>query len=301
MVEPTVESLVRSFTGVRIFQANGRLAPHKPLLLIIALSRVQSGQPRLSKYEEIHPLLAELLGRFNPTGLRHTHYPFWRLQNDPGHIWEIPERETILKANAASAKPDNVPRGLLVAHQARGGFPEGIFGFLRKHPSVVNQLAEEILQTNFPSTYHEDILDAVGFPWVVEEERGRKRDPGFRGKVLAAYNYTCAVCSYDGRLGEKSLGIEAAHIRWHSAGGPDEVDNGLALCTFHHKAFDFGALGVNDSSEVIVSRHVNGREMTKSWLGQFHGRLLLQPIVESQAPKPKHIRWHRERIFKGAS
>ena len=42
-------------------------------------------------------------------------------------------------------------------------------------------------------------------------------------------------------LDQETLGIEAAHIKWHQAGGPDTEDNGLALCTLHHKRFDRGA------------------------------------------------------------
>ena len=43
-------------------------------------------------------------------------------------------------------------------------------------------------------------------------------------------------------------GWEAAHIQWHSHGGPDQVANGLALCTFHHGAFDRGAIGLDKVS-----------------------------------------------------
>jgi HNH endonuclease len=37
-----------------------------------------------------------------------------------------------------------------------------------------------------------------------------------------------------------SVGIEAAHVQWFNFGGPDSLDNGLALCSLHHKLFDVG-------------------------------------------------------------
>jgi HNH endonuclease len=58
--------------------------------------------------------------------------------------------------------------------------------------------------------------------------------------VLTAYEYRCAVCGFDVRLGSVSIALDAAHIRWHQAGGADLEKNGLALCVLHHKTFDLG-------------------------------------------------------------
>ena len=38
------------------------------------------------------------------------------------------------------------------------------------------------------------------------------------------------------------VGLEAAHIRWHQFSGPDINENGLALCSIHHRLFERGAL-----------------------------------------------------------
>ena len=52
------------------------------------------------------------------------------------------------------------------------------------------------------------------------------------------------MCGYDVRLGNRELGLEVRHIKWHQAGGPDTEVNGLALCVLHHKLFDCGAYGM---------------------------------------------------------
>ena len=50
------------------------------------------------------------------------------------------------------------------------------------------------------------------------------------------------------------MGLEAAHVRWHSHGGPSDVANGLCLCPLHHKFLDLGAIGISDTHRVMVSQ-----------------------------------------------
>jgi putative restriction endonuclease len=47
--------------------------------------------------------------------------------------------------------------------------------------------------------------------------------------VLQAWDRQCAFCGYGGQLAGASAGIDAAHVRWFNFGGPDDLDNGLAL------------------------------------------------------------------------
>lgn len=112
---------------------------------------------------------------------------------------------------------------------------------------MVNRLAHDLLESHFAPTLHQEILDAVGMPWISEPAliARRKCDPEFRLHILHLYTHRCAVCGYDGRLGNNTLGVEAAHIKWHAAGGPDEPNNGIAHCSFHHKMLDKGAMGIS--------------------------------------------------------
>jgi putative restriction endonuclease len=70
----------------------------------------------------------------------------------------------------------------------------------------------------------------------------KPRRAGFAEEVLRAYAYQCAMCGFDGALGRNPVGIEAAHVRWHSQNAPDEVANGLVLCALHHVLLDLGVL-----------------------------------------------------------
>jgi hypothetical protein len=49
------------------------------------------------------------------------------------------------------------------------------------------------------------------------------------------------------------VAIEAAHVRWHSQQGPDEVAKALALCALHHALFDLGVLGITEDRRIRVS------------------------------------------------
>ena len=125
--------------------------------------------------------------------------------------------------------------------------------------------------------------------------------PNFRHEVLRAYEYRCAVCEYDIRLGDELLGLEAAHVKWHAAGGPDEVQNGLALCGFHHKAFDRGAWGLQPDKlgyRILVSSEVHGRSDALNWLRDYRGKGLQFPQRADWLPDAKFVRWHTREVFR---
>src|SRR5690348_6744959 len=62
-----------------------------------------------------------------------------------------------------------------------------------------------------------------------------------------------ARCAGSMALGRYPVGIEAAHVRWHSQQGPDELPNALALCALHQTLFDLGVLGITEDRRIRVS------------------------------------------------
>jgi putative restriction endonuclease len=169
---------------------------------------------------------------------------------------------------------------------------------LAADPKLVTQIAAAILNEHFPESYHEDLLDAVGLALETDVTEKRKRDPAFRQRVLKAYEYRCAVCGFDVRLGSVSIALEAAHIRWHQADGPDEESNGLALCVLHHKTFDLGAFTVADGV-LLVSDQANGSTGFTESLMAYHGKPIRPPQRPDSRPAPHHLGWHGREVFKG--
>ena len=134
---------------------------------------------------------------------------------------------------------------------------------------MVNSLVSRLLENHFPSSMHDSILDAVSMPWVQTGKRSRKRSADFRDSILRIYGYKCAICGFDGRLGHSDLGLEAAHIKWFMAGGPDTENNGISLCVLHHKLFDRGAIGISEKSVILVSELVHGGKTVQENLINF--------------------------------
>ena len=73
----TAQEVLAAFQNVRRAVRNDVYAPHKPLLLLLTLGRVQRGLPRLSTFTEVEPDLKAMLGAFAPaSSLSSRHYPF---------------------------------------------------------------------------------------------------------------------------------------------------------------------------------------------------------------------------------
>lgn len=288
--------LIKAFAGVTLWKRGTERAPHKPLLLLLALARLQRGEDRLMRFADIEDPMRRLLDDFGPPRKRsHPEYPFWRLQRD-GKLWELPEREQVTAELAARKRQGDASPAILRKHRVRAGLSEEVHRYLGARPELVHRIAGMLLHDNFPASLHEDILDAVGMPWVVLDRR--RRDSTFRDTILRIYERRCAVCRYDGRLHTSEFGLEAAHVKWHAAGGPDQPDNGLALCTMHHKAFDRGAMGIDDDHRILISEHVTGGDAVRQWLIDFAGKPLAAPQPRQPRPALDFIRWHRTQVFR---
>lgn len=166
---------------------------------------------------------------------------------------------------------------------------------------MIKEIIQEIMENNFPTTIHEDILQAVGIEISLIDRRVKPRNSIFRDRVLNAYEYKCAVCGFDVRMGHFPIALEAAHIKWHKAGGPDIEINGLALCSLHHKLFDRGAYTISDDLIILVSDRVNGTKGFEEWLMKFHGKKLRIPQRTIYYPVQEYTGWHIKEVFQGES
>jgi putative restriction endonuclease len=139
------------------WRRNGVAAPHKPLLLLLALSRVQQGEPRLVEFTEIESPLRDLLEQFGPQG-KHVHpeYPFWRLQRDG--LWEVADAESFPTRRSNTDPPVSALRN----QHAKGGFPAPLDAALRSNPESIIELARVVAVRFFPDSVN-DVLSAVGF------------------------------------------------------------------------------------------------------------------------------------------
>lgn len=294
---PSVNNLeiLQQFENIKTWKSKGVRAPHKHLLMLLVLGEIQRGNVEFIPYASIEPKLKELLIDFGPPRKTiYTSFPFIRLAND--NLWQFNKPEII------NPKQDYNNKYLL-EHDLKGKFPDELTTAVKQRPVLLRQIVNIILEQNFPETLHQDILDAVGLdinlvPFDSLHKTARIRDPKFREIILKAYEYRCAVCGCGVRLRNKLLALEAAHIKWYQAGGPDVEMNGLALCSTHHKLFDLGAFMIGKELQILVSDEVNGMGAGE-WLIRHHGKPLLPPQKKIFYPEMKFIEWHVREVFKG--
>jgi putative restriction endonuclease len=225
-----LSEITTRFDSIGVWARGDQRAPHKPLLVLLALARWRQGNREPVRFDEIEAQLTALLQEFGPSRQSfHPEYPFWRLQNDG--VWVVASDQP-MKPRASN---NDMLKSELIAHHATGEFTTDVKAALEGAPGLLTNIASLMLEQHFPESLHSDILDAVGLS--LSTTKPRVRDSKFRQRILTAYEYRCAVCGLDIRLGSVSIALDAAHIRWHQADGPDEENNGFALCVLHHKTF----------------------------------------------------------------
>jgi putative restriction endonuclease len=248
-------------------------------------------------FSEIEEQLASLIATFGPPSrtarASSAAYPFTRLRSD--QVWQLD----------ADVAMDNV--GPLRTLNVSGRFTPEVEAALRASPDLVNRLARMLVESQFPDTLAPDVLLQAGLDaeavlgastLMTRPDDVRRRSVAWAKDILAAWDRQCAFCGFDGQVGDAVAGVEAAHVRWFNLGGPDDPDNGLALCSLHHKLFDRGALGLDEAYRVKVSRLFTGRTSAGRSVYDLIGREL-RPRPGTQLPAAAYVDWHDREVFKG--
>ncbi|CAL9542390.1 hypothetical protein SUDANB96_04284 [Streptomyces sp. enrichment culture] len=291
--------------GLRQARIGGRRAPHKPLLVLWLLGRFASSGSTAVTYDEAEEPVSRLINDFGPAVVSPSRareraaMPFVHLERA---IWEVRDRQ------GEDVGPDAPERGhWLRTRGAHGRLRPEVEALLADHGTVA-AAARLLLEQHFTPALEGLICDAVGLDLAgtdgalspAARQRRQPRRAGFVEEVLHAYAYACAFCGFDGALGRHPIGLEAAHVRWRSWDGPDEVHNGLALCSLHHTLFDIGALGIRSDLRIQVSQLYVARSEAGRSVDALHGRPVALPRPGRPAVDPRHIAWHERQVFKRA-
>ena len=288
------ELILQKFEDLRQWGSGGERAPHKPLLVLYAIGKLLRGEDRLISYaDDIEENLENLLKEFGPRRNSYNpQFPFWRLQNDG--IWEVTDADKIGQTPSGDAHITDLRN-----YNVSGGFNQTIFQELKNDSQLVFEVIHKLLNKHFPPSIHEDILQTVDIELPVQAFATKTRTSNFRKNILKAYEYKCAICGFDVKLGTSPIALEASHIKWKSHGGPSETVNGLALCVLHHKLFDLGAFTLSKGLEILVSDDAHGTRGFKEWLMDYHKQKIKLPQRKSYHPEAEFIGWHVREVFKG--
>ncbi|RWN28348.1 MAG: HNH endonuclease [Mesorhizobium sp.] len=123
------------------------------------------------------------------------------------------------------------------------------------------------------------------------------RDATFRLEVCRAYEDKCAVTGLRIINGGGRAEVQAAHIKPVAAGGPDVVQNGIALSATVHWLFDRHLISIDENHRLLVAHNRVPSELRNLFRPEHQGLHL--PSDRKLWPHPAFLAHHRE-AFAGA-
>lgn len=123
------------------------------------------------------------------------------------------------------------------------------------------------------------------------------RDASFRRTVCRAYEDRCAVSRLRIINGGGRSEVQAAHVWSVADGGPDVVQNGIALSATIHWLFDRHLISLTDNYRLLVAHNRVPSEL-QSLFGEQPNAIHL-PTDRSAWPHPSFLARHRERFAGG--
>ena len=301
-------------------------APHKPILL---LSVIQAFENNLLAANQI-PISPELTGIFKTTWnllvtTGHTMgfaLPFFHLKNEKGNWWELvanPGCESWVQygkltsfsnisAAVAYAQIDYKLAELLKNTTTRNILRQVLLDTYFSGYTIVdaispdaelNDLKREMLEES-PAEYRAKLkaqktrLDPETYQIEVYA-----RDTLFRREIVRLYNDTCCITGIRVSAPYSFSMIDACHIRPFYKTFNNHPTNGIALCPNLHRAFDKGAISIDENYRVIISPTFIENETSLYSLKALAGMQIELPKDDRYLPDLEAFAWHREYTFKG--
>jgi putative restriction endonuclease len=295
----TRDELLARLAGLRQARVGAVRVPHKPLLLLWLFGQFAATGSSAASYQQAEEPVSQLINDFGPPAAsaaaarQRAAMPFVHLERE---LWDLRD------AAGNEIGPDAPRTSRLAAGSRRGRPPAAARRTPPLRPKTLAAAARLLLDLHFTPVLADLIcaavdldvpaLDVAGSGGVAQASRLRPRRRGFAEEVLRAYAYQCAMCGFDGAIGRYPVAIEAAHMRWHSQEGPDEIANALALCALHHALFDLGVLGITGDRRIRVSRLYVARNEAGLAVDALAGQPLVVPRPHQPTADVIHISWH---------
>lgn len=132
---------------MRLHRAGGKPSPHKPLVLLYAISALQKGKNDFL-FESAEKELVALLDKYGPGTVSKPEYPFVRLVSDG--IWELRGNITWLPNKDYSKKQ-------LREGKVRGGFTKEVIEALQDKRTL-EYITRYLLGTYFPKESRTNLI-----------------------------------------------------------------------------------------------------------------------------------------------
>ncbi|MEZ0543171.1 HNH endonuclease [Fibrella arboris] len=317
-----------SHLNVGVGKVDGK-APHKPILLLTVIQAYETG---LLTDNQI-PITPELTGLFKSNWNSlvtsgHTlgfALPFFHLRNEKGHWWKLVANPGCelwvqdgklttfanLSVAVACAQIDPNLAELLLNDTTRQllrrtlldtyftGQTTSLTTALDGPLKELNELKQAMLEES-PGEYRTRLK---GLRTRLDPETYQievfARDTVFRREVVRLYDDTCCVTGVRVSAPYSFSMVDACHIVPFATTFNNHPTNGIALCPNLHRAFDKGAISVDNQYRVILSGTFVENESSLYSLKALSGTFIKLPIDKRYWPDLEAFAWHREHVFKG--
>ncbi len=300
-------------------------APHKPILL---LSIIQAYENKLLTTNQI-PVSPELTGIFKTNWnlfvtTNHTlgfALPFFHLKNEKGNWWELianPGCETWVQygnlssfsslsaavayaqidPNLAELLKDETTRTILRRTLLNTYFPNQTVTIAVNSDTHLDDLKREMLEES-PAEYRAKLkalktkLDPETYQIEVYA-----RDTLFRREIVRLYDDTCCITGVRVSAPYSFSMVDACHIVPFYKTFNNHPTNGIALCPNLHRAFDKGAIAIDDNYQVIVSGTFVENDSNDYSFKALSGKQIELPKDRRYTPDIEAFAWHRKHTFK---
>lgn len=313
-----------AFTHLKFDKSKGD-APHKPVLL---LSILQAFERKIITDSQIYisPELTDLFKTNWNLFVTTDHtlgfaLPFYHLKNEKGGWWELVPKpgceiwlqnagsmKTFGNLNAAVAYAQIDPNlaSLLKSNESRLVLRKALVDTYFPGRTIDNQstnshledLKREMLE-DAPAEYHARLkslktrLDPETYQIDVYS-----RDTLFRREIVRLYDDACCITGVRVSAPYSFSMVDACHIVPFYKTFNNHPTNGMALCPNLHRAFDKGAISIDDDYRVIVSQTFVENEKSAYSLKALAGTQIHLPKDRQYLPDLAAFAWHRENTFR---
>lgn len=140
----TKGDFLKALDELNVWRKRGEEAPHKPLMLLMALCRVIKRKRQMAKFEEVEAPLTNLLKQYGQERSHyHPEYPFWRLQTSG--FWKL-ENDDLVTPRKSNTDP---PRSQLILHDVQAGFCDSVYCMLAADDKLVVEAIDRVLDGYF--------------------------------------------------------------------------------------------------------------------------------------------------------
>ena len=300
-------------------------APHKPIML---LTVIRAYETNLLTANQI-PISPELTSLFQSTWNAfvtsgHTlsfALPFFHLKNERGNWWTLVAKPGCelwvqngklntfgnLSVAIDHAQIDPKLAELLQTEETRNALRRTLLDTYFPGQTTIeatdttrqlDDLKREMLEES-PVDYRAQLKDLkTRLDPETYQIEVYSRDTIFRREIIRLYDDTCCITGVRVSAPYSFSMVDACHIVPFYKTFNNHPTNGLALCPNLHRAFDKGAISIDDDYRVIVSRTFVENERSSYSLKALAGTTIGLPNDERFSPDPEAFAWHRANTFR---